>query len=112
MEASLGLTSFTSAAVVVFLINKAKAASWFPVLEKGKTVSLRAASVVAAFATSIGIHYSYNPSTRIFSFAVPTVTALAFGFWHMLNQYAMQETIHQITKPRTAAVAVTAASSK
>jgi len=104
MDASLGVTQFTSAAIVVWTINKLKAASWFPLLQKDWTTLNRAFSITAAFLVAQGIHWVWAPDTRVLSITIPTLTALALGLWHWLNQYAMQETLHQLTKPKVAVV--------
>lgn len=103
MDASIGLTHFTSAAIVVYLTNKLKAATWFPLIKEGKDIACRTFSIVVAFAVSIGIHYTWAANadgTHVVTIAIPTFTALAFGLWHWLNQYALQETLHQVTKPK------------
>lgn len=104
MDASLGITQFTSSAIVVFLINRLKAASWFPLLQKDWTAMNRTFSVIAAFLVAQGIHWVWSPDTRVLAITIPTLGAFALGLWHWLNQYAMQETIHQITKPKIAIV--------
>jgi hypothetical protein len=103
MDASIGVTHFTSAAIVVYVINKLKSAKWFPLLQKDWTWINRGASMFVAFAVSIGIHYTWTPSTdggHQLVLQIPTLSVLALGIWHWLNQYAMQETLHQITKAR------------
>lgn len=100
---SLGLTHFTSAAIVVYIINKLKSATWFPLLQKDWTAINRGFSVVMAGLVSIGISYTWtrNPGgTHQLVLAIPTLATLAFGVWHWLNQYALQETLHQLTKPK------------
>lgn len=104
MDASIGLTSFTSAAIVVWAMNKLKAASWFPLIQKDAKVLNRAFSAVTAFAVSLGIHYTWtaNPDgTHQLLLQIPTIAGLLLAFWHALNQFALQETIHQVTKPST-----------
>jgi hypothetical protein len=103
MESSIGLTHFTSAAIVVYVMNRLKAASWFPLLQKDKETASRVFSVAVAFLVSIGIHYTWAASSNgghILTLEIPTLSALALGLWHWLNQYALQETLHQVTKPK------------
>lgn len=100
---SVGVTHFTSAAIVVYLINKLKAATWFPLLQKDKVIACRMFSAIVAFCVSIGITYAWSTlpdGTHSLVIQIPTLAALAVGLWHWLNQYAMQETLHQLTKPR------------
>jgi hypothetical protein len=102
MDASLGVTQFTSAAIVVFAINKLKAATWFPLLQKDWTKLNRGFSIAAAFLVAQGIHWVWTPDTRVLAITIPTLSAFALGIWHWINQYAMQETLHQLTKPKVA----------
>lgn len=109
MDASIGVTHFTSAAIVVYFMNKLKSARWFPLVQKDRVWLNRAFSMVVAFAVSIGIHYTWAASpdgTHQITIMIPTWTALALGVWHWLNQYAMQETLHQVTKDREAPASI------
>ena len=106
MDASIGVTHFTSAAIVVYAINKLKSAKWFPLLQKDWTWINRGFSMFVAFAVSIGIHYTWSASTdggHTLTLQIPTLAVLGLGVWHWLNQYAMQETLFQITKPKDVA---------
>ena len=103
MEGSIGLTHFTSAAIVVYAMNRLKAATWFPLLQKDKVAINRVFSVIVAFAVSIGIHYTWTSDAgggHQLVLQIPSLGVLALGVWHWLNQYAMQETLHQVTKPK------------
>jgi len=100
---SLGLTHFTSAAIVVYLMNVLKNAKWFPLLQKDWTVACRLFSVAVAFFVSIGIHYQLSSTGgggHQLVLQIPSLATLALGFWHWLNQYAMQETVYQVTKSK------------
>lgn len=104
MDASIGVTHFTSAAIVVYALNKLKSAKWFPLLQKDWTWVNRGASMFVAVAVSIGIHYTWTAGTdggHTLTLQIPTLSVLAIGIWHWLNQYAMQETLHQITKDKS-----------
>lgn len=103
MDASIGLTHFTSAAIVVYAMNKLKAAKWFPLIQKDWTWINRSFSMFVAFAVSVGIHYTWTADTgggHTLVLQIPTLGVLGLGVWHWLNQYCLQETLHQITKPK------------
>lgn len=105
MDASIGLTHFTSAAVVVYTINKLKAAKWFPLIQKDWTFINRAFSLTVAFLVSIGIHYVWTPNPdggHQLVLQIPSLAVLGLGIWHTLNQYCMQEVIFQTTKDKGA----------
>lgn len=88
-------TQFTSSAVVVWVMQKLKNASWFPLLRHGSATVSRIFSLAAAGAVAIGINYTWNPQTRGLLITIPTITGLAIGLWHWLNQFALQETVYQ-----------------
>jgi hypothetical protein len=105
MDASIGVTNFTSAAIVVYFINRLKASPWFPLLQKDRTMLNRSFSVVVAFFVSVGIHYQWNNAYSTanggsITIDLPGLYVLALGVWHWINQYAFQETLHQLTKPK------------
>lgn len=90
-------TQFTSSAVVVYVMQRLKSASWFPWLQHGSATVSRIVSIVAAAAVAIGINYTWNPQTRGLLITIPTLAGFAIGIWHWLNQFAFQETIYQCT---------------
>jgi hypothetical protein len=101
-DVSLPLTHVTSAAIVVWGINKLKSASWFPFLQKNWTIVNRTFSVVAAFGVSIGISYQWSANAsggHQLVLQIPGLAALVLSLWHVLNQYVLQETLFQVTKP-------------
>src|ERR1035437_368964 len=99
MEANLVsnvmMTQFTSSAVVVYIMQKLKGASWFPYLEHGSAKISRCFSIAAAALVTMGINYTWNPNTRGLLITLPTLGAFFVGLWHWLNQYALQETVYQ-----------------
>lgn len=101
MDASVGFTHFTSAAIVVWGINKLKAASWFPLIQRDWTVANRGASVVLAFFVAQGIAYAWDPTSRELTITIPTLGVFLVNIWHWIGQYVTQETLFQITKPKT-----------
>lgn len=103
MDASIGLTHFTSAAIVVYVMNKLKSATWFPLLQKDWVTINRAFSIVIALLVSWGIHYAWTADVsggHQLVLDIPAWSTLGLTVWHWLNQYAMQETLHQLTKPK------------
>lgn len=105
MVANVAITSFTSSAVVVYVLQKLKSASWFPWLVEGRALVTRAVSIGAAAITAIGINYTWsvNPDgTHNLVLMNLSLATIALGAWHWLNQYAMQETIYQATVNKVA----------
>jgi hypothetical protein len=105
MVANIAITSFTSSAVVVYVLQKLKSASWFPWLQAGRAMLSRAVSIGAAAIAAIGINYTWsvNPDgTHNLVLMNLSLASIALGAWHWLNQYAMQETIYQATVNKVA----------
>ena len=104
MVANVAVTEFTTSAVAVWLLQKLKSASWFPLVAAGKVWFNRIASILLAGVGAIGIGYTWAPNPNgghVLTIAIPTLSVMALGAWHWLNQYVMQETIYQaaVNKP-------------
>lgn len=95
------VTQFTSAAIVTYLMQLVKNASWFPLVQRGRALLNRIVSIVAAAAVAIGISWSWtkDPQTGLHTFVIANIGLWTFfhGFWHWLNQFALQETVYQAT---------------
>ena len=106
MDANVALTTFTSSAVVVWAIQKLKAAKWFPLLKKGQAAITRTVSVVAALGTHLGVSYEWTRAadgTHTLVLGGLSAATILVGAWHWLNHYALQETIYQATVNKAAA---------
>ncbi len=97
MVSNIAMTQFTSSAVVVYVMQKLKNASWFPLIQEGKTLINRVISIGSAAAIALGVSYTWNPQTRGLLFTIPTLSVAAIGFWHWLNQYALNEMLYRAT---------------
>lgn len=100
MDANIVMTQFTYSAVVVYGMQRLKAASWFPLLQAGQARASRTFSIIAAFFGHAGISYVWDPTVdangmRHLAIAIPTLWGAALLIWHWLGQYAMQETLYQ-----------------
>jgi hypothetical protein len=110
--ANIPMTEFTSSAVVVYAMQKVKTAKWFPLVQEGRAWVNRIVSIVAAALVSIGIAWSWtkDPATGTHTLVIMNIGlwSILHGFWHWLNQYALQETVYQATanKPGIASDAV------
>lgn len=102
MDATILGTQLSSAAMVVYMMQRLKNASWFPWLVAGKAKLSRSISIIIAFFVHIGIGYTWDPvldasGNRHLSLAIPAAGALAVGVWHWFNQFVMQELVYQVT---------------
>lgn len=96
-SSSIVLTTITSSALFVLIIQWLKKASWFPLLQSGKKWASRAASLVLASAGSVGATYVWNPGTRQLILTLPTLWTVVVALWHIANHFATQEIIYQST---------------
>jgi hypothetical protein len=98
---NVAMTQFTSSAVVVYLMQKVKSAKWFPLVQNGRAMLNRVTSIVAAALVSIGISWSWtkDAATGTHTLIIMNIGlwTVLHGFWHWLNQYALQETVYQAT---------------
>jgi hypothetical protein len=114
VEANIVTTQFTAAAIFVYVMQKMKAAAWFPLLQdKGQQWMKRGASITCALGAQLGISHVWAPGnvpgSHILTIAIPPVTVIAIGAWHWLGQYAMQEVMYQATANRNDAKGAAAA---
>ncbi len=110
---NVAMTQFTSSAVVVYVMQKLKQASWFPLLQAGQANISRAVSIIAAAAVSLGIEWSWtkDASTGTHTLIIMNIGiwTLLHGAWHWLNQYALQETVYQATTNKPGIVSAASA---
>jgi hypothetical protein len=100
MVANVAVTEFTTSAVAVWLLQKLKSATWFPLVQQGKVWLNRVASIVLAGVGAVGVDYTWTPNPQgghMLTLAIPTLSVAALGGWHWLNHFVMQETIYQAT---------------
>lgn len=102
---NVAMTQFTSSAVVVYLMQKVKSASWFPLVQEGRALVNRIVSIGAAFLVAVGVSWSWslNPTngTHTLTIVNLSIFTVLHGAWHWLNQYALQETIYQAAVNKT-----------
>lgn len=98
---NIALSTFTSSALVVWVMQMAKKTRWFKLVEEGKPYLNRAVSLVAAMCANLGLSYTWDPHTHSLTIAGLSLVSMATMLWHFLNHYAMQETIYQmaVNKP-------------
>jgi hypothetical protein len=93
-------TQVTAAAMTVWVLQKLKDASWFPLLQHGQKTITRFASAAASAFVSIGIGYTWTRNTdgtHVLMLAIPTLPILLAGAWHWGQQFAFNELIYQST---------------
>lgn len=109
---NVALSTFTSSAIVVYLMQRLKQAKWFPLVQADRAKLNRLFSMGAAAIGAMSVEWVWDPAARSFTVHIPTLWVAVVGLWHWLNHYAMQETIYQATaaKPAVETAAQTAVS--
>jgi hypothetical protein len=98
MDNNVVLTTFTSSAVSVAVINWLKSSKYFPWITKEKIALLRILSVLAAAASGVGINYIWSATDHSLLVSGLTLANGGAFAWALLKHFAMNETIFQATK--------------
>jgi len=95
------LSTFTSSALVVWLMQLVKKSKWLNFVQEGKPALNRMVSVIAAMIANLGISYSWDAQTHALTIAGLSLVGLLTAGWHWLNHFAMQEVMYQaaVNKP-------------
>lgn len=103
MDANIAVTQISSAAILVWGLQKLKGAKWFPWIQnEGQVIAKRTISIAAAIGTHTGISYVWAPVVTSAGFhtltlTIPALSVIAVTVWHWLNQYILQELVYQMT---------------
>lgn len=106
--ASVLFSHFTSAALVVWIIQRLKAASWFPLVDETSQVWVkRLFSVVGALGAHTGINLAWHAGGPVGGYQViatiPPLTLVLTALWRWAGQYVLQEGWYQVIYNRLAA---------
>ena len=95
------LAQLTASAVIVWLYQKLKEASWFPALSDSTSLFVqRALAVVLAFATALGISYSFDAEAGNFVVTGLTFSGAVAAGWAALQAFVTQQLVyHGVFKP-------------
>jgi hypothetical protein len=110
--ASVLFSHFTSAAVVVYLIQLLKSAKWFPWLQNEGQITLkRIVSIAGALGAHTGITYAWHSlgagtATGGYQFIVtlPPLSVVAAFVWRWAGQWIMQEGWYKIVYNKVAQI--------
>lgn len=87
-------TQLTSAAVVVYLLQKIKQARWIPWVREQTRALNQALAIMAAGATAIGIHWTFDPAAGALTITGLTLSGLTHGTWEWIKQVAIQQVLY------------------
>jgi hypothetical protein len=106
--ASVLFSHFTSAALVVWIMQFLKNAKWFPWLQnEGQIWTKRFVSIFGALAAHTGINYAWHaggilPNGAAYQLVlnIPPLAVLAEFLWRWAGQYIMQEGWYKLVYDR------------
>lgn len=81
--------------VVVWLLQKAKTASWFPLVNAGTDKFNRFLSALAAAAATIGITWQYDPTGGVLTVSGLTLASVGSFLMTFISQGAIQEGLYR-----------------
>jgi hypothetical protein len=93
---SIFATHFGSTLAVIGGIQWLKNSRWFPFLQSGAKIANRWASIIAALAVSVGIHYTWNPQDHSLLLTGLSLSTIGIGLFHVATQFFYQETGYQV----------------
>jgi hypothetical protein len=100
-ESSALLTTITTSGMAVAIINWLKGSKYFPWITKEKTWLLRGLSLVAATASSFGIHYAWNASDHSLLITGLTLSSVLPALFALSKSLVVNEWIFRSTKPQS-----------
>ena len=89
----------TVSAVVVFILQMLKKASWFPWLTVEKDRLNRSIAVALAGLSALGINITFQSTEGVLTITGLTAGTFLHGGWEWLKAFAVQEFVYRSTKP-------------
>jgi hypothetical protein len=113
-SASVLFSHFTSAALVVWIIQVLKNAKWFPWLQNGGQVwTKRIISTAGALAAHTGINYAWHSGGTLptgvqyqLILNIPPLAILGQFIWRWAGQYVMQEGWYKLAYDKISVMSV------
>ncbi len=100
------LSQFTAAAVVVYALQMLKKSAWFPWFDQSTTSLNRVFSAVGALVSAVGVGVAFAPVVGVegaytISLTGITLSGIALGAWHWINQFAFQQITYDLVVSKT-----------
>jgi len=101
MDAVTSIDQVTISAVVVWILQLAKRATWVPWIKAGAAKANRIASAILACLGAAGLHWQWTAATHTLIISNLTLAVVAMALWTWLQHFVLQETIYQATANRS-----------
>lgn len=95
METELLTSQITAGYAASTLIEWLKRQAWFPFATTDNAKLNRAFAGVMAFATAIGLHFTFDSDAGVLTIAGLTVANIAHTAWAWVQQYALQQFMYK-----------------
>ena len=89
------ISQLTASAIIVWVIEKLKGASWFPVLTPQSSERFKQIiGAIAAALTAVGITYQYNPDLGVLTISGLTISSMAQFVWAWAQNFVSQQVLY------------------
>ena len=88
------ISQLTVSAVVVWIIEKLKGASWFPVFTPQSSERVKQVIGAIAALTAVGITYTYNPTLGILTISGLTISSVGQFAWAWTQNFVSQQILY------------------
>lgn len=92
------VSQVTASAVVVAFINYLKKAAWIPFINANSLWVNRLVALLAAIATSIGLHWTFDAQAGSLTITGLTAMGILGSGWEVAKSYAMQHILYLQTR--------------
>lgn len=104
-SANVVVSLVTVQAVAVYLLQKAKAATWIPFMQKNSVTLNRLTAIIAAGIGAAGVHAAWNGVQHTLTITGLDPAGVATALWHWLSNFAFQQLVyHGVVKNGNGAV--------
>lgn len=99
------ISQLTVSTIIVWVIERLKGASWFPVLTVESTERFkRIIGAIFAGLAAVGVTYSYDPNLGVLTIKGLTLTSIVGFLWAWLQNFIVQQGVYHgvVKKPNGA----------
>lgn len=90
--------TFMVSAIGVFIVQKLKAAKWFPWAQQiGTAGANRVIAAIIALFGATGVTYVWNAQAHSLLLSGLSLVGIGTALWHWFNQFVAQEVMYQTT---------------
>ena len=104
---NIAISTFTSSALVVWLIQQAKKSSWIKFVNPGSPQMSRLLSAIGALCAHLGLSYTWNAADHSLLISGLSLVGVLTMLWQWLNHFAMQEMIYQFAANKPPIISAT-----